>query len=425
MFFDLQRFGGKGGTTIQSTYEPTQYELELQQLEVAFTRDILVPHATYLAGTAKSALQSSQGVIDTISTNIYADWQDGLSRINTALEALQSGATYLTQGLDTLEGGIEEVERYNDDWRNQLGGFSNFNRIKNAFNDAKNIVTNEYENYIELIEDEQSNTSKNLKTLPDQLTFAYEDLETKAEDISGYNPKASIPSGLSNSMLYNLNNVSVENYKDLDKLKPLIESALAINPDLDDFRNGLDGINTLGSYYNNLDSLIPEYNENYQYARYNDTVHSNFNDLIDGKLSDTWKTNMKDAIKTTLENTIGEVMTDLSNRGVIESSMTTQAIYDIERNAADEVAKMYLQNIQTVGELVQNRWNVKEQSLNDQKLVWNELLGLYFQGKQLELQALLHKIENINNTGMSLAQIFTHTKIFCAKYQSKYAVSNF
>ena len=37
MIFDLQRFGGKGGTTIQSTYEPTQYELELQKLEVDYT----------------------------------------------------------------------------------------------------------------------------------------------------------------------------------------------------------------------------------------------------------------------------------------------------------------------------------------------------------------------------------------------------
>ena len=48
MIFDLQRFGGKGGTTIQSTYEPTAFELRLQELEVELTEQVLVPSAKNL-----------------------------------------------------------------------------------------------------------------------------------------------------------------------------------------------------------------------------------------------------------------------------------------------------------------------------------------------------------------------------------------
>ena len=407
MKFNLQRFGGKGGTTIQSTYEPTQYELELQQLEVAFTRDVLVPHATYLAGTAKNLLQSAQNGVDSITTTIYGDWQAGINRINAAFEAMQAGTQYLVDGLETLEGGLNDLNEANELWRDDLGNFKSPHKIKSQFNSPKEIIVGNYENYIDNYKKISDLTNRKLEKTENYLPSAYFELAENIDGISGYWNNSTVPSGINDDMVFNLSNISAENYKDLDKLKPLLESALALNPDLDDFKNGLSGLSTLGSFYNNLDSLIPEYNENYQYARYADTVHSNFNDLIDGKLSDTWKSNMKDAVKTTLENTIGEVMNDLSARGVIESSMATQAVYDIERNASDEVAKMYLQNIQTTGQLVENRWQVKEQSLNDQKLILNELLGYYLQGKQLEFQALLHKIENINSTAMSLAQIFT------------------
>ena len=68
---------------------------------------------------------------------------------------------------------------------------------------------------------------------------------------------------------------------------------------------------------------------------------------------------------------------------------------------------MYLQNIQTEGQLVQNRWQVKEQSLNDQKLVLNELWGYMAQAFGLKLQAKAHDAENKRAVALALAQIFT------------------
>lgn len=62
MIFDLQRFGGgKGGVTYQtSSYEPTVYELKLQELQSNFVEGIM-PNASDLNTAAKTLLLGSIG----------------------------------------------------------------------------------------------------------------------------------------------------------------------------------------------------------------------------------------------------------------------------------------------------------------------------------------------------------------------------
>jgi len=474
MFFDLQRFGGKGGTTIQSTYEPTQYELDLQELEVTLTKNVLLPGATVLGKKAKQLFEMAVGVeeadvvgtkIGNLTEEIVPIYDTSKSLIDEALQGLKDGDKYLADNIATLDARQEvDIDNANTRWEQ-----ANLN------------LTRYIDQYIHDQNDNAELANRNIKKMPSQLSKKYTTLENNISVIGGAWENNTVPNdeialrrdtlypaehedypifvkwsdeaakivsslddntsfvgqaifgkwdntsltatgvyaitetvsasvtivaaATSEDFDYNLSNISTENYKDLDKLKPTLESALAVN--FEDALDGIDKLSTIGSFYNNLDSLIPEYNENYQYARFEDTDHSNFNDLIDGKLPEQWKTNMKDAIKTTLKNTIGEVVNDLSNRGVINSSVATQALYDIERNASDEVAKQYLQNIQTEGQLVQNRWQVKEQSLNDQKLVLNELWGYMAQAFGLKLQAKAHDAENKRAVALALAQIFT------------------
>ena len=344
MFFDLQRFGGKGGTTIQSTYEPTQYELRLQQLEVELTEEVLIPSAKKLGQTAYNSFEGVTASIQDVTNSIIGDWADSKTRIEEALQGLKDGDKYLADNIATLDARQEvDIDNANIRWEQ-----ANLN------------LTRYIDQYIHDQNDNAELANRNIKKMPSQLSKKYTTLENNISVIGGAWENNTVPSA-TNYFDYNLSNISTENYKDLDELKPTLVSALNVN--FEDALDGIDKLSTIGSFYNNLDSLIPEYNENYQYARFKDTDHSNFNDLIDGKLPEQWKTNMKDAIKTTLENTIGEVVNDLSNRGVINSSVATQALYDIERNASDEVAKMYLQNIQTEGQLVQNRWQVKTKNL--------------------------------------------------------------
>ena len=74
MFFDLQRFGGKGGTTIQSTYEPTEYELRLQSLEVELTEEVLIPSAKKLGQTAYNSFEDVTASIQDITNSMTEEW---------------------------------------------------------------------------------------------------------------------------------------------------------------------------------------------------------------------------------------------------------------------------------------------------------------------------------------------------------------
>ena len=73
--------------------------------------------------------------------------------------------------------------------------------------------------------------------------------------------------------------------------------------------------------------------------------------LQNGVLPSAYQTNMQNAIRSTLQNTMGTQLNSLGNRGVLNSSVTTSAMNDISKNAADTVAQQYQNNIQTVGGL--------------------------------------------------------------------------
>ena len=331
---------------------------------------------------------------------------------------------------EVLDTALDDIPLANDTWQLRIDEYAdnesnflypiidNYRKFPQSIEDAKNIIDENYDTHVNTLDDTAEFVNDELKNLPTDLSSAYNELKTDFSNIGGTWNSKTAPSDVVSTFAYNLSNISAENYSDLDKLNPTLAGALSVNFDtgynfnpnistpniaftsnitatnvspwtgsFDSVVSGVDKLATLGSYYNNLDSLIPEYNENYQYAREKDTVHSNFNNLIDGNLPSQWKTNMQKSIQTAMENTIGEIVNDLGARGVLNSSVTTQALYDIERNAADELARQYQQNIQSVGGLVQNRWQVKEQSLNDQKLVLNEVLGYVVQAIGLKLQA--------------------------------------
>ena len=73
--------------------------------------------------------------------------------------------------------------------------------------------------------------------------------------------------------------------------------------------------------------------------------------LQQGVLPSAYQTNMQNAIRSTLQNTMGTQLNNLANRGVLNSSVTSTAMNDISKNAADTVAQQYQNNIQTVGGL--------------------------------------------------------------------------
>ena len=94
-----------------------------------------------------------------------------------------------------------------------------------------------------------------------------------------------------------------------------------------------------------LGTLAPQYMTGANKA--NGTLSS----LQNGVLPSAWQTNMQNAIRSSLQNTMGMQLNSLANRGVLNSSVTTSAMNDISKNAADTVAQQYQNNINTVAGL--------------------------------------------------------------------------
>lgn len=77
--------------------------------------------------------------------------------------------------------------------------------------------------------------------------------------------------------------------------------------------------------------------------------------LAEGLLPSTYQQNMEDSIKSGLTNTMGKALNSLGQRGVLNSSVTGNAMNDISKNAADTMAQQYQNNINTVGGLTQQQ----------------------------------------------------------------------
>lgn len=69
------------------------------------------------------------------------------------------------------------------------------------------------------------------------------------------------------------------------------------------------------------------------------------NNLANGVLPQNYLQNMTDAIQTGVNNTVGSALNNLSQRGVLNSSVTNSAMNDISKNVADTMAQSYTGNI--------------------------------------------------------------------------------
>lgn len=133
--FDLQRFGGgKGGTTVTQTYEPTEWELGLQQLEFNFVGTALIPNATHLSTIAVDHLQESGAEIPVHYDDLFLDADvkitEGLSGLKNSLGDLTDNAppTATAVAMDITQANqayLDEIFDCNDKYLDGLIGWIN------------------------------------------------------------------------------------------------------------------------------------------------------------------------------------------------------------------------------------------------------------------------------------------------------------
>ena len=122
IFFDLQRFGGgKGGTTVTQTYEPTIWELTLQEVEATYAVAIQ-PSAINLNSYAYNMLIESGGTIPVNYADLFLN----------ADQSIKDGLQYLTQMMTDFGDNqppiwgsyVNSVENFNQNYINEVFGYN-------------------------------------------------------------------------------------------------------------------------------------------------------------------------------------------------------------------------------------------------------------------------------------------------------------
>lgn len=73
--------------------------------------------------------------------------------------------------------------------------------------------------------------------------------------------------------------------------------------------------------------------------------------LTTGQLPQEYINNMSQAVQSGVQNSVGSLLNDMGNKGIVNSSVTNQGMNDISKNVANTMAQNYTNNIQTLGSL--------------------------------------------------------------------------
>lgn len=117
------------------------------------------------------------------------------------------------------------------------------------------------------------------------------------------------------------------------------------------------------------------------------SAQQGISNLANGQLPTAYTQNMTDAIRSGVQNSYGNLLNSSANKGVLNSSVTSQGLNDISSNVADTMAKNYNSNISTLSGLYGNQINnatsgittaaaAQEAAQQPALNLWNASLGL-------------------------------------------------
>lgn len=127
--------------------------------------------------------------------------------------------------------------------------------------------------------------------------------------------------------------------------------------------------NANNGYINNIGTAMDSYSEGNKYldADYQKAMQDNantMNGLLSGNLPDAYATNRRNALMNDLNGTVGNTLSNLASRGIIDSSVSSSALNDISRNASNTLANSYSNDMSTAASLANNAYNNQLNGLN-------------------------------------------------------------
>ena len=336
----MVRYKGGSSTTVNNSYAPTPGEVQLSQASADYAKKV-APNAYYLNDLGRSLLENSLGAVqvDFNSLNKQAQEQIGAAvKGMTGLIGSNNQATTAANGtLGGIAGQIGQITRQNNGLLSSLGGLYQGGTI--GANDALGKIGAQMGDM----------TAQNIKRLG-SLGGLYQGAATDANRAIG-------------SAAGQIGSLAAENAGRLGSLAGLYQS----------------GAQEANSALGAAGDVV---------GRSATAANNTLSSLASGQLPQQYQANMEKSISSALQNTMGKSLANLGNRGVLNSSVTTGAMNDIQRNAANEVARQYQSNIGQVANLTQQANANAGQAANtiagyaqqvnaNQNALANSLGGLY------------------------------------------------
>ena len=145
-----------------------------------------------------------------------------------------------------------------------------------------------------------------------------------------------------------------------------------------------------------------------QYGSAANKTNAELGNLANGNIPSGYQQSMERSISSALNNTIGKTVNGLANRGVINSSIASSAMNDIEKNAADSVAQQYLNNINTVAGLNSQQLSNVNNALGAQSNLTNQQFNNSMTGINKQGDIYQQRLSNTLNTNNANAGILNN-----------------
>lgn len=109
--------------------------------------------------------------------------------------------------------------------------------------------------------------------------------------------------------------------------------------------------------------------------------------LAQGQLPQEYINNKTAAVQSGVQNSVGNLLNNMGNKGIVNSSVTTQGMNDISQNVANTMANQFNNDIQTLGSLYNDQISnagqgittaagAQDAAINIPKQMWQLSLGL-------------------------------------------------
>ena len=360
-FFRHARFKKGSTTTVQNSYQPTAGEVQLAQASADYAKKV-APNAYFLNDVARSLLQDSLGTVQVDFNGMNNTAQRNLGQALGAMQGLAQKNDAVTRAANGQLGSIagrtgQLAERNAGLLGSLIGGYNASTQAANAdLGGAQNSMWDSMNRANGVLGQTGNTVGRAADAANSQLGWAGRtglDAASRANaDIGGARGSMWDSMNRANGVLGQVGNT-------------VGQAADAANGHLGwAGRTGLDAATQANGVLvqagNTIGQAADAANGQLGWAGRASLGASNaanglLGSLANGVLPTAYQQNMEGSIRSALTNTIGKTIDSLGQRGVLNSSVTTGAMNDIERNASDTVARQYQQNISQVAGLAQQQ----------------------------------------------------------------------